>query len=106
MTKAVIYKYPLNGPHTNITVFSGPIGEVIHVGEQDGELFVWILHYDTSGNPYNEFVFKVFGTGHSIEEPTYFNSEVSGTQQKHIGTVQMKNGLVWHIFEIYGIMSG
>ena len=65
-------------------------GKILHVGEQghDNQLFVWALV--NTEEPMVTRRFRIFGTGHPVE--------VDGRGQ-FIGTVQMKVGLVWHVFE-------
>lgn len=61
----------------------------VHCGEQDGRLFAW---FDTREDGQEcEIYIQVFGTGHTI--PDY--------PLAHMGSVQMKNGLVWHIYKRY-----
>lgn len=61
--------------------------KVIHVGQQDGELFAWII-VDRSVSEVELRKFTVFGTGWSIP--------CNGT---FLGSVQV-GIFVWHIMEI------
>lgn len=60
---------------------------LLHVGEQDEKLFVWSIVTPDIFVIYPT-ILRIFGTGHQIE-----NEDIT-----FIGTVQMSNGLVWHIF--------
>lgn len=63
--------------------------QLLSVQDQNGQLTLWALI-----NPNLNMVFRlvtIIGTGHPITKPR----AVLGT---FIGTVQMYNGLVWHVF--------
>lgn len=81
----VIYKYPITNGQASYELPC--TSRVLHVGEQDGELFVWV---DRPGP--NQFVidlthyFYVVGTGWAVPYGTY------------VGTVQMDAGHVWHVY--------
>ena len=97
--KRVIYKYPLE--EGGLTVISGWFTGAMYVGEQDGKLFIWMENSLTRTEAYSGKQVKrnedekvdveiyVIGTGWS-----YYSNKTG----KYIGTVQMENGLVWHIF--------
>lgn len=85
--KAVIYKYGLDVEGSQIV--SLPKGaSVLSVGEQKDGLMLW-----AAANPeeqhYDRRIIEIFGTGHPIEV----------APRRFIGTVQCKNGLVWHVYE-------
>ena len=81
-----IWKFELE--ITRNQVVAMPLGErVLSVGEQDGRLFVWAL-VDTDAEMMS-VPFFVAGTGHQVNE---------SSQWEFIDTVQMSNGLVWHVF--------
>ena len=92
----IIYKYRLQDG--GVTVIKGWFTRVVHVGEQDGELMIWMENSLTKGDaqgnqiprdePQIEVTIYVIGTGWPY----------SAGVGKHVGTVQMKNGLVWHVF--------
>lgn len=69
-------------------VFVMTHGKVIHVGEQEGRLFMWALMDDE--DPSYRRVFHVIGTGPAFSVPPH---------SEYLGTVQMPGGLVWHVFE-------
>jgi len=71
---------------TGITVPEGR--EILHFGEQDNALFVWVLVPDRMAKADTFVPLAVHGTGHRIWEDT----------RAYIQTVQLKNGLVWHVF--------
>lgn len=87
----VIYKYPLikaNGGRLEL-----PYRHVVlHAGEQNGELMLWAMvddQLDFSLPETTTIGVSVIGTGRElfpIDAEDYFS------------TVQMSNGLVWHIF--------
>ena len=60
-----------------------PSGKILHLGEQRGKLMVWTLWKD---EPETQR-FVILGTGQSPSECAV-----------HLGTVQMENGVVWHVF--------
>jgi len=85
-----IYKYyiPFQDLHMDWTLALRKNSIVRHVGEQSGQVYIWVeidedFMFDTE-----ERTFFIVGTGQFID----FNSE-------YIGTVQMENGLVWHVYE-------
>ena len=59
-------------------------GDVVHVGQQDGDVYVWCEKTDT--NKVKQFV-KIVATG----------QEYSGY---YLGTVVMPSTLVWHVVEL------
>ena len=82
------------------TTLKGWFTKIMHVGEQDGQLTVWIENSltrpDISGKQVPrdeeekiEITLWAIGTGWS------YPADAAG---RHIGTVQMNNGLVWHVF--------
>lgn len=82
----VIYKYLLQMlDYQKISMPSEAI--ILHVGEQDGDIMVWAMV--ETDNPIESRHFKIYGTGHIIEE----------NARRYIGTVTMRNSFVWHIFE-------
>ncbi len=84
-----IYKYRLDQNETSLQSIAMPAdAKVLHVGEQYRELYVWALVNEHSTNV--NYKFFVLGTGESIDH-LEMNS-------KFVGSVQMSNGLVWHVF--------
>lgn len=82
-----IYKFRLGQGVSN--ALSMPTGaELLHVGEQMGELYLW-ARVDTS-RVYENRELVVAGTGWLEGTPA---------RGQHIGSVQMSSGLVWHVFE-------
>ena len=83
-----IYKYQLQ--ITDIQKVEIPMNnKPLCVREQNGTLVLYALV-----NPEKEILnyeFEVFGTGHPIKSKT--------AVREYIDTVQMSNGLVWHIFK-------
>ena len=80
-------------------ILMAPGSTVLYAGEQNGDIFIWAQH------PVAEFfgaktppdrapdldirAFSTYGTGEPMPpDPGTF-----------IGTVQMENGLVWHVYE-------
>lgn len=67
-----------------------PVGaKILKVGEQDSQVFVWAI-VDGSSYRNEHYNLRVFGTGHLMD--------INGEQFTFIDTLQMSNGLVWHIF--------
>lgn len=82
MADAVIFKYPLGeypGPCTQAMPESA---QVVHVGQQGGVVVVWAL-VDPDA-PKREVTLRVVATGEPFDG-------------YYLGTVQMPNGLVWHV---------
>jgi hypothetical protein len=61
--------------------------KILHVGEQNDELFIW-AKVDSENSNYSYFV-AIVPTGDGLSIPSFL---------KHFITVQMKSGMVWHIF--------
>jgi hypothetical protein len=59
------------------------------VGQQNGKLFMWCV-VDIHANIIKRY-FKIVGTGHKIEGIEHLS---------FLRTIQMPNGLVWHLFEV------
>lgn len=83
-----IFKYQLPKISDNVTVRMPLRSEILSVQVQDGKITLWAM-VDSSAMPWDR-TFTVVGTGHPADE---LNTK------DYIGTVQMPNGLVWHIFE-------
>ena len=86
-----VWKYELSRTCT-ITVPCN--SEIAHVGEQSDELYVWVVHYADNQPMVTRKLF-VLGTGHSYTQPT----PDGFLEVDFIGTVQMRSGLVFHVFE-------
>ena len=81
-----ILKYRLTPDHPcHVTMPQG--AQLLHAGAQDGAVFVWALV--RGENVAEDRRFHVYGTGHTIDQADLI----------HVGTLQMQNGLVWHVFE-------
>lgn len=78
----LIYKYQLTGTDT-IDLREG--SKVLHVGEQNGKLYLWAT-VDLSAKLWPS-TFVAIPTGENVP-----------SDYPYIGTVQMKNGEVWHVF--------
>jgi hypothetical protein len=83
----VIYKYGLNAWSARQTI-SMYEGEIMHVGEQNGMLQMWLRCVHGSPTVMREF--QVVGTGIVFDD----------TGHRHIGTVQI-DAYVWHVFEVH-----
>lgn len=81
MTEKIIYKW---GPLKFAPI---PIrGRVVHVGLQDGDVFVWTENHIATGLRHVERMVRLRPTGERY------------TGHYH-GTVIMLSGLVWHVIE-------
>ena len=94
MEKNVIWKYEIEIRDDQVIDIPAH-GEILHLGVQltlQKEIpCIWV-----KVNPYNKGVkrhFIVYGTGHSIDED-------EDTVLSYIGTFQLTNGFVGHLFEI------
>lgn len=86
-----IYKYTLDiTAHQSVKLQSGY--KILSAGEQNGQLVLWSV-VETDNNP-EWITIEVVGTGHEIKEPDPLFAD-----WEYISTVQMSNGLVWHIFD-------
>ena len=82
-----IYKYPLT--ITDRQDVEMPTGSrLLSVGEQEGQLILWVA-VDTN-KPTISRCIVIVGTG---------NPAKNIVDSPFIGTVQMSNGLVWHVFD-------
>ncbi len=86
-----VYKHELNRYGTT-GLFIARDAKVVHVGEQDGNVFLW---QESDQENYDSIPrhFHIFGTGHTMPEDN------SSVRFQHVGTVQMTSGLVWHVYE-------
>lgn len=68
--------------------------------EQNDKLAMWAVV--NTDKPIKPRSISLFGTGHEAEDKlTDFSYDSpSGYTAEHIGTVQMRNGLVWHLFDL------
>ncbi len=83
----VIYKFPLL-PSSN-GVIEMPMNAVVLTVQMQGNVpTLWASCHPTAPKEMRSFF--IVGTGH-IFEPSH--------NARYIGTVQMNNGLVWHIYE-------
>lgn len=80
-----MYKYKLD---LGITTLTLPAAYTFrYVGEQDRKVYVW-AEVNTSA-PEREVRVQIIGTGHPMPKDSFY-----------VGTVQMQNGLVWHVYEL------
>ena len=86
---AYIYKYEIPLTDEIIEMEIHDNYALCEVGQQDGKLFMWCV-VDIHAKLVKRY-FKIVGTGHKIEgiENLCF-----------LRTIQMPNGLVWHLFEV------
>lgn len=82
--KRTIWKFALEGFDPVLEIPAG--GEVVAVDLQDGRLTMWAMVDPTE--PRVQRQFHVVGTGETFDHPASYR-----------GTVQMPNGLVWHLLE-------
>ena len=85
----VIYKYELF-PSQEVE-YTGSFNQFLKAGEQDGKLMLWTENYLDDRND-TTISFVVVGTGWGYVKC------IDGTYLKYIDTVQMSDGLVWHVF--------
>ena len=84
-----IFKYLLEQDPTQLQLVKMPANAtILHVGEQFGDLYVWALVNPDATQV--DYKFFVLGTGVDIG-----HLEMVCNFQN---SVQMSNGLVWHIF--------
>lgn len=89
--KRVVYKYPLAD---GLNQISAPVLHhekyIMHVGEQDNRLFIW-LYLEDVNQASRTCAFLVVNTGESLD---------AFSIMKPVGTVQKQNGIVKHVFEV------
>jgi hypothetical protein len=82
-----VFKYEL-GPEKKIQIYVG--AEILRVDAVGQQVFMWAL-VDTQ-NAKEERYFKIYGTGHVINDKS----------AKYIGGCGTAQGLQWHVFEVKG----
>lgn len=82
----VIHKFLLEFGESRIEMpeFAKPL----HVGEQNGLLYLWAAV--DQADEKQKYRVRVIGTGHVLP--------VDLRLHQYVGTVQMLDGLVWHVF--------
>lgn len=85
----IIYKYPLKITSEQ-SILLPKDSKILHVGNVGLELYIWVLHdcYTLQKN-YEPYIFSIYGTGNPIH---FIENNI------FVGTVQMRNNMVWHIF--------
>ena len=81
-----IWKYPLEIEDRHDYVMPAK-SEILHVGEQNEKLYVWIRSIEDAPRTKRRIV--IYGTGHQIHNDN----------EKYVGTVIMSYGLVWHVYD-------
>jgi hypothetical protein len=82
-----IYKYEITPQNLTVQM---PVGaQVLSAGAQGGRIFVWAKVQIEPAVQLELRHFRAFGTGHGIDSPL----------GRFINTVQMYDGLVFHVFE-------
>ncbi len=85
-----IFKYLLDDDFGGPFTVSMPAGaRFLRAGEQGNSIVVW-AQVNTNFNTI-EYEFYILGTGWEIDTPDF-------ERFSFIDTVQMKSGLVWHVF--------
>jgi hypothetical protein len=83
-------RFPGDCPACHLGIHEGemPIGaRILHVGAQGDEVCVWALVNPSHGTEYRRI--DAYGTGHDVPlDPG-----------RYLGTAQMDNGLVFHLFD-------
>jgi len=83
-----IFKYTLKPLVKQQTIGLPFKSKVIHVNLQKDNICIWVLFSEDDEKYLEDSTFYTVTTGESF---TYYSS-------MYIGTVQMKNGIVYHIF--------
>jgi hypothetical protein len=84
-----IWKYVLDNRPCRLTLFLPRGAEILHVANQNGQIFAWALV-----DPKQDLLFReieIVGTGNSLD---------THSSRKYIGTVHL-DPFVWHVFERY-----
>ncbi len=97
-----VYKYAIPFGRSPTTLHLPENAKIVHAGEQEGTVVLWVEgRYDTTYIDSTLYVrqFQIFGTGHEIPRNSV-DKNITETRYQHRGTVQMADGLVWHVYEI------
>ena len=86
MRSRVVFKYPI--PDWGKVILLSDEDNVVHVGEQDGVVTLWVEH--VLNVPQVGRIFEVMVTGEQFAYPV----------ASHVGSVQMPTGLVWHVYYV------
>jgi len=84
MTRIHKYKLTLDGTQY-VEIHDG--FKHLSVQLRGDEICLWAMIDDES--PTSECTFRIFGTGHPIEDPSVL---------RYIDTAQAWNGFIWHVF--------
>ena len=87
-----IYKYKLNYDQSQKVILP-PDAKILAVGAQGDDIFIWAM-VDPMDIPTSTRCIEIYGTGHDIPDTDLY-------VRNYLGTVHMRNGLVWHVFEKY-----
>ena len=92
---SVIYKYYLDLSKIDadglICIDMPSKFKVLSVQPQGNDLMMWAM-VSPDGLITRRY-FEIIGTGHTMQDRPY-------ADRHYLGTVQMPNGLVWHVFEV------
>ena len=96
----VVYKFGLRAIDEVQLLDLGDTAQVVHVGEQVGEICLWVeKELDPLNDPFEPWRFLVVGTGQQLDNG-------GKAYHEYVGTVQMSNGLVWHVYQEYIFAEG
>ena len=91
----IIYKYHLDLSKIDsdalIQIDTPSTFKVLSVQPQGDDLMMWAMV--SPDGQITRHYFEIIGTGHTIQRRPY-------TKRHYHGTVQMPNGLVWHVIEV------
>lgn len=88
MSIRVFHTELMIGEGNDIEVAAERDNPVLHVGSRDGKLTVW-YECDQTGKTNKHVELVVVPTGYADIKPEY---------DAFIGTAQMEDGLVWHVY--------
>lgn len=84
-----VFKWIVSSPADEVQLYMHHGAEVIHVGEQHGQLCIWALIDESAPRQHRSF--RIAGTGHDVDCTTW---------NKYLGTVHLAGGaLIFHVFE-------
>lgn len=84
-----VHKFPVLPGYLSLVLTEG--AQVLHVGVQRGQPFIWVLLDPTATA--RTYQFQSFGTGHNVEDHI--------TKDQYIGTFMLEGGgLVFHLFQV------
>lgn len=91
-----IYKYKIDVLDRQI-IKMPRVERFLSVGEQDDDLYIWAQVDSRPDAKLHDLILEIIGTGRPILE---LGIDDEFRQRVYIGTVQTRQGWVWHVFHL------